>query len=88
MKRKILYTALVTSLLTGLIGSVTAEETSEATVQPVEQEMLGQPEISGDGINNATQVEDPTDIGREGLGATDVPTPLPVEGDAGWQVGK
>lgn len=85
MKRKILFTALITSLLTGLAGGVVAEEASETALQPMEQQMLGQPEVSGDGVNNATQVEDPSDIGREGLGGTDAPTPLPVEGDAGWQ---
>jgi hypothetical protein len=56
--------------------------------QPMEQNMFGQPGIAGDGIQNSTQVDDPSEIGREGATATDAPVPLPVEGDAGKQVGK
>lgn len=58
------------------------------TPQLMEQKMTGQPAISGDGINNATQVEDPADIGRSGDVNPDAPEPLPVEGSAGVQEAK
>jgi hypothetical protein len=53
-----------------------------------QQNMTGQPDISGDGINNATQVEDPADIGRTGSVPADAPDPQPLEGDAGVQQAK
>lgn len=56
--------------------------------QTMERNMTGQPAISADGINNATQVEDPADIGRTGEVSPDAPTPLPVEGSAGVQEAK
>ncbi|MFW2372697.1 MAG: hypothetical protein ACN4GM_06205 [Gammaproteobacteria bacterium] len=41
------------------------------------------PDIAGDGINNAFQVEDPSDIGRSGSVPEHAPEPAPVEGGAG-----
>jgi hypothetical protein len=67
------------------------------TPQTMEQNMFGEPDVSaegskpdvsGDGINNATQVENPADIGRSGSVTADAPEPLPVEGGAGAQEAK
>lgn len=58
------------------------------TPQLMQQNMTGQPTIAADGINNATQVDDPADIGRSGLVSPDAPEPLPLEGSAGVQVAK
>ncbi|MDJ0806664.1 MAG: hypothetical protein QNJ78_07490 [Gammaproteobacteria bacterium] len=62
---------------------------------PMEQEMFGQPEdrggqpeIAGDGIQNATQVENPTDIGNKSSTAQDSPEPIPTVGDVGEQKAK
>ena len=55
---------------------------------PQLQEQMGQPDISGDGINNATQVDDPADIGAMEETATDSPEPQPLEGEAGVQEAK
>ena len=59
-----------------------------ATPQLMEQTMLGQPDIAADGINNASQVDDPTDIGRSGTVTEFAPDPLLVEGSAGFQQAK
>ncbi len=53
------------------------------TPQLMEQKMLGKPEIAGDGITNATQVDDPSEIGRSDATAADAPVPAPVEGEVG-----
>ena len=66
-------------------GSGAGGADAAPTPQLQEQEMTGQPTISGDGINNATQVEDPSEIGRSGSVSPDAPEPLPVEGEAGVQ---
>ena len=53
------------------------------TPQLMEQKMLGKPEISGDGVTNATQVDDPSEIGGSDASAADAPVPAPVEGEVG-----
>ncbi len=63
----------------------------EAAPQPMEQNMFGdgnKPAIAGDGIQNATQVENPTDIGNKSSTAQDSPEPVPTEGDVGVQNAK
>lgn len=91
-------TSIITACL--LIGSTMAYagngpgagSTSANTVAPMpqlmQQTMLGRPAIAGDGINNALQVEDPTEIGRSDSVWLDAPEPLPVEGSAGVQIAK
>jgi hypothetical protein len=54
----------------------------------MQQTMLGQPDIAADGINNATQVDDPTEIGRTGTVSEFAPDPLLLEGSSGFQVAK
>ncbi len=65
---------------------------SAASVAPMpqlmQQNMIGRPDIAADGINNASQVDDPTDIGRSDSVPSDAPDPLLVEGSAGVQVTK
>jgi hypothetical protein len=56
--------------------------------QPMEQKMFGQPDIAGDGIQNATQVDNPTDIGSKSTTANDSPEPVPTVGDVGIQNAK
>ena len=58
------------------------------TPQLMEQTMLGQPDIAADGINNASQVDDPTDIGRSGTVSEFAPDPLLLDGSSGTQVAK
>ena len=90
---KTITTVIATCLLIGTSvvfaaggqGAATGGADAAPTPQLQEQNMTGQPDISGDGINNATQVEDPADIGRTGDVPTDAPEPQPVEGDAGVQ---
>ena len=57
--------------------------------QPMEQNMFveseGKPAIAGDGIQNATQVDSPSDIGRDNATANDSPEPVPTVGDVGNQ---
>ena len=60
-----------------------ADDENGAETAPKPQTRNNQPDISGDGINNAFQVEDPADIGRTGSVPEDAPEPLPVEGGAG-----
>jgi len=56
----------------------------------LEQNMFGnsQPGIAGDGIQNATQVDSPSDIGNKSSTAQDSPEPVPTEGDVGVQNAK
>lgn len=61
-------------------GAVSATAVAPAP-QLMQQNMFGRPDIAADGINNATQVDDPTDIGD----AAYAPDPLLVEGSAGVQ---
>ena len=58
------------------------------TPQLMEQTMLGQPDIAADGINNASQVDDPTDIGRSGTVSEFAPDPLLLDGSSGVQEAK
>jgi hypothetical protein len=69
-------------------GATAGGAGSAPTPQLQEQNMTGRPSISGDGINNATQVENPADIGRIGEVPEDAPEPQPLEGDAGVQQAK
>ena len=92
---KTLTTTLATCLLigTGVVfasgqGAAAGGADTAPTPQLQEQSMTGQPSISGDGINNATQVEDPADIGRTGNVPADASEPQPLEGDAGVQQAK
>ena len=56
---------------------------SKAETAPKPQNRNNMPAISGDGINNASQVDDPADIGRAGSVPEDAPEPMPIEGGAG-----
>lgn len=70
-------------------GPAASSATSVAPApQLMQQTMLGQPDIAADGINNASQVDDPTDIGRSGSVSEYAPDPLLVEGSSGVQVAK
>ena len=69
-------------------GAAAGAADTTPTPQLQEQNKTGQPSISGDGINNATQVEDPADIGRTGDVPEDAPEPQPLDGDAGVQQAK
>ncbi|MEN8177777.1 MAG: hypothetical protein ABFS39_04075 [Pseudomonadota bacterium] len=70
-------------------GAGAAEAVNPQPETPLmEQKMLGKPEIAGDGIQNATQVEDPSDIGSKSSTAQDSPEPVPTEGDVGVQKAK
>jgi hypothetical protein len=51
--------------------------------QSMLQSAFGRPAIAADGINNASQVDDPTEIGRSGMISTDAPDPILLEGGAG-----
>jgi hypothetical protein len=53
-----------------------------------QQTMLGQPDIAADGINNASQVDDPTEIGRSGTVTGFAPDPLLLDGSSGIQEAK
>jgi hypothetical protein len=59
-----------------------------ATPQLMQQTMLGQPAIAADGINNASQVDDPTDIGGSDMVTEFAPDPLLLDGSSGFQVAK
>jgi hypothetical protein len=94
-KMKTITTIIATCMLvgTGVVlaagqGSGAGGADAAPMPQTMEQNMTGQPAISADGINNASQVEDPADIGRTGDVSPDAPTPLPVEGSAGVQQAK
>jgi hypothetical protein len=90
---KTIITVIASCLLIGSSavfaeGQGAAAGGADAAPTPQLQEQMGQPTISGDGINNATQVEDPSDIGRTGDVPEDAPEPQPLEGDAGVQQAK
>jgi hypothetical protein len=92
---KTIASIITTSLLIGSSfvyagqGPVAAGAASVApTPQLMEQTMLGQPDIAADGINNASQVDDPTDIGRSGTVTEFAPDPLLLDGSSGVQVAK
>ena len=92
---KTITTVIATCLLigSGVVfaagqGSGAGGADTAPTPQLQEQNMTGQPTISGDGINNAPQVEDPADIGRTGDVPEDAPEPQPLDGDAGVQQAK
>ena len=69
-------------------GQGAATGGTDVAPTPQLQEQMGQPDISGDGINNATQVEDPSDIGGTEETTMDSPEPQPLEGEAGVQEAK
>ena len=90
---KTITTVIATCLLIGssvvlAAGQGAGAGGADTAPTPQLQEQTGQPTISGDGINNATQVEDPSDIGRTGDVTADAPEPQPLEGDAGVQQAK
>ena len=89
---KTITKVIATCLLSGSSVVFAAGQGAGADTAPTpqlqEQNMIGQPSISGDGINNATQVDDLTDIGRTGNVPEDAPEPQPLEGDAGVQQAK
>ena len=83
---KIIPLIFALTMLTGSTVVSAASDTDDksgAETAPTPQTRNNQPDISGDGINNAFQVEDPADIGRTGSVPEDAPEPLPVEGGAG-----
>ena len=65
----------------GNVGTVPGEPAAK----PMGEKMFGQPDIAADGIQNATQVDNPSDIGNKSSTASDSPEPLPTEGDVGIQ---
>ena len=69
-------------------GPGTSATVTPTPAQPMQQNMFGQPDISGDGINNATQVDNPADIGNKSTTASDSPVPAPTVGDVGVQNAK
>ena len=68
-------------------GSVSSN-TATTAPQSMLQSAFGRPAIAADGINNASQVDDPTDIGRSGTVSPDAPDPVLLEGSAGVQEAK
>ena len=83
---KIIPLIFALSMLTSSTVVSAASDTDdkkEAETAPKPQTRNNQPAISGDGINNAFQVEDPADIGRTGSVPEDAPEPAPLEGGAG-----
>ena len=82
---KIIPLIFALSMLTSstVASAMSTDDENEAETAPKPQTRNNQPDISGDGINNAFQVEDPADIGRTGSVPEDAPEPLPVEGGAG-----
>ena len=74
--------SMLTSFTVVYAVSDTDDENGAETA-PTPQTRNNQPDISGDGINNAFQVEDPADIGRTGSVPEDAPEPMPTEGGAG-----
>ncbi|MGD8588042.1 MAG: hypothetical protein PVG22_04345 [Chromatiales bacterium] len=80
---KTIATIITTCMLIGssfvYAGQGPAADTAastQATPQLMEQTKLGQPDIAADGINNASQVDDPSEIGRTGTVTEFVPDPL------------
>ncbi len=59
--------------------------TGTPAVESMGEKMFGHPDIAGDGIQNASQVDDPSDIGNQSSTATDSPEPVPTVGDVGVQ---
>ena len=86
----IIATCLIfgTSAVLAEAGQGAAAGGADVAPTPQLQEQMGQPDISGDGINNATQVDDPADIGAMEDTTTDSPDPQPLEGEAGVQEAK
>jgi hypothetical protein len=89
---KTIATIITTSMLIGSSfvyagqGPAGVDATGVApTPQLMEQTMQGQPDIAADGINNASQVDDPTDIGRSGSVTEFAPDPQLLEGGSGSQ---
>ena len=83
---KIIPLIFALSMLTSSTVVSAASDTDDksgAETAPKPQTRTNQPDISGDGINNAFQVEDPADIGRTGSVPEDAPEPSPLEGGAG-----
>ena len=76
------------SLVYAAQGPAGTTASASATPQLMQQTMLGQPDIAADGINNASQVDDPTDIGRSGMVTEFAPDPLLLVGSSGTQVAK
>ena len=66
-----------------VVSAMSTDDENEAETAPKPQTRNNQPAISGDGVNNAFQVDNPADIGRTGSVSEDAPEPLPVEGGAG-----
>ena len=66
-----------------VVSAMSTDDENEAETAPTPQTRNNQPAISGDGVNNAFQVDNPADIGRTGSVSEDAPEPLPVEGGAG-----
>ena len=69
---------------TGNVGNV-GKVPGEPAAESMGDKMFGQPDIAADGIQNATQVDNPSDIGNKSSTASDSPEPLPTEGDVGIQ---
>jgi len=65
--------------------AVGAAAVSAPTPQLQQQTMRGQPAIAADGINNATQVDDPSEIGRSDSVNEYAPDPLLLDGGSGFQ---
>ncbi len=57
----------------------------ESAVESMGEKMFGRPDIAGDGVQNASQVDSPSDIGNQSSTALDAPEPVPTVGDAGVQ---
>jgi hypothetical protein len=69
-------------------GPAGSTVSATATPQLMQQTMLGQPDIAADGINNASQVDDPSDIGGSDMVTEFAPDPLLLDGSSGFQVAK
>ena len=62
-------------------------QSQEQNMYNEQDTVFGKPAIAGDGIQNATQVVNPTDIGNGSTTAV-APEPQPTEGDVGVQTAK
>ena len=93
-KMKTITSIIMTSMLIGSSfvyaaqGPAGTSASATATPQLMQQTMLGQPAIAADGINNASQVDDPTDIGGSDMVTEFAPDPLLLDGSSGFQVAK
>jgi hypothetical protein len=93
-KMKAITSIIMTSMLIGSSfvyaaqGPAGTAVSANATPQLMQQTMLGQPDIAADGITNASQVDDPTDIGRSDMVTEFAPDPLLLDGNSGTQVAK